>query len=74
MDAISSQTKQQSAKAVYNKLTAELDGDDASRNAAVVHNKKSREARMERQNGNEHSDEFQCVFSAEQQGTRRTIR
>jgi len=59
MDAISSQTKQQSAKAVYNKLTAELNVDDAPRNAAVVHNKKYQEARNERQkNGNEHCKNF----------------
>ena len=68
MDAISSLTTKQSSKAVYNTLTAELEVDAAPRNAAVVHDKKYRDARKERQNnGTNHcktfGDEFQCVFN-----------
>ena len=68
MEAISSMTKQQSAKAVYNKLTADLAIDAAPRNAAVVHDRKYREARKDCQNnGTDHcrtfADEFQCVFN-----------
>jgi len=43
MEAISSMTKQQSAKAVYNKLTAELDVDVDPQNAAVVHDREYRD-------------------------------
>jgi len=71
MEALSSLTKQQSAKAVYNNLTAELEVDAAPRNAAVVHDRKYREAKQQRKNnGTEHcktfGDEFQCVFNMAQ--------
>jgi len=68
MEQISSLTKQQSVKAVYNNLTTALDVDAAPINTAVVNNVKYRKAKAERQkNGINHcrtfGDEFQAVFS-----------
>ena len=56
------------AKNVYNKLTAELEVDAAPRSAAVVYDRKYREAMKDRQNnGTDHcktlADKFQCIFN-----------
>jgi len=54
MEVISSMTKHQSAKEVYDKLTADLHMDAVLQNAAIVHDRKYREARKDRQNNSTH--------------------